>query len=207
MPSISYLGDRRRLALDRDDVDHAAALQHVQPLARIEPRETVAGKERPVDLLLPVLPAAPPRHRRQERFDRLLLELCAHHLFVTRLGPDREPRDRTVAGRRCLGGRRSCVTGAMPARLGGERPWRRGSACAACRAPARRPSSARRCARSPWPARGAGRGTSAVSAWRFCSPTLLPISLRACSNVFTRVSVLRLDLEQLIAALRARAVR
>ena len=90
------LGDRRRLALERDDVDDAGALQDGQPLARIEAREAVAGKQRPVDLLLAILPAAPPGDGRQKRFDLLLLELLAHDLLVPRARPEREPGDRVI---------------------------------------------------------------------------------------------------------------
>ena len=59
MLSSSYLGNRRRLAVERHDVHDAGALQDRQRVVRIEARETVAGKQRPVDLLLAVLPAAP----------------------------------------------------------------------------------------------------------------------------------------------------
>ena len=87
------LGNRRRLALERDDVDDAGALQDRQALARIEAREAVAGKQRPVDLLLAILPAAPARDRRQEGLDVLLLELLADDLLVARPRPDRVPAD------------------------------------------------------------------------------------------------------------------
>ena len=59
----------------------------------IEARETVAGKQRPVDLLLAILPAAPARDRRQEGLDVLLFELLAHDLLVARSGPERVPAD------------------------------------------------------------------------------------------------------------------
>ena len=65
----------------------------------IEAREAVAGKQRPVDLLLAILPAAPPRDRRQEGFDVLAFELLAHDLFVPRPGPDGEPIRRREASR------------------------------------------------------------------------------------------------------------
>src|SRR5438034_2286036 len=57
---------RRRLSLKRDDVDDAAAFQHRQRIGRIEPREAIAGEQRPVDLLLAILPAAPARDRRKK---------------------------------------------------------------------------------------------------------------------------------------------
>src|SRR5204862_3484575 len=57
------------------------------------------GKERPIDLLLPVLPAAPPRDGRQRRVEAFTLELLAHHLLVPGARPDREPgRGARVAG-------------------------------------------------------------------------------------------------------------
>ena len=91
MLSSSILGNRRRLALERDDVDDAGALQDRQRIGRIEAREAVAGKQRPVDLLLAILPAAPAGDRRQERVDLLALELLADDLLVPRPRPDREP--------------------------------------------------------------------------------------------------------------------
>src|SRR6185369_7319064 len=51
------------VAVERDDAHDAAALEDRQPLGSVEPDETVAGKERPVDLFLAVLPAAPARNR------------------------------------------------------------------------------------------------------------------------------------------------
>ena len=67
------LGNRRRLAFERHDVDDAGALQHRQRIVGIEARKAVAGKQRPVDLLLAILPAAPAGDRRQEGFDVLLV--------------------------------------------------------------------------------------------------------------------------------------
>ena len=57
----------------------------------IEAREAVAGKQRPVDLLLAILPAAPARDGRQEGVDVLALELLADDLLVARARPDGEP--------------------------------------------------------------------------------------------------------------------
>src|SRR5688572_29332970 len=84
-------GDRRRLALERHDVDDAGALQHGQPLAGIEPGKAVSGKQRPIDLLLPILPAAPAGDRRQKCLDPFALQLLPYHLFVPRACPKREP--------------------------------------------------------------------------------------------------------------------
>ena len=83
--------NRRRLALERHDIDDARALQDRQRIGGIESRETVAREERPIDLLLPILPAAPAGDRRQERLDALPLELLADDLLVPRPRPDGEP--------------------------------------------------------------------------------------------------------------------
>src|SRR4029453_7854736 len=76
------LGNRRRLALKGNDADDAGALQNRQPLTRIEARKAVAWKQRPIDLLLAVFPAAPARDRPQERLSFLLLWLRADDLRV-----------------------------------------------------------------------------------------------------------------------------
>ena len=62
-----------------------------QGIIDIKAGEAVAGKERPVDLLLPILPPAPAGHGRQKRVDLLALELLADDLFVARPGPDGKP--------------------------------------------------------------------------------------------------------------------
>ena len=62
-----------------------------QAIAGIEARETVAGEERPVDLLLAIFPAAPLGDRGEKSFNLLLFELLAHDLFVSRARPQREP--------------------------------------------------------------------------------------------------------------------
>src|ERR1700724_1935125 len=67
------LGNRRGLPLERHDVDDAGALQDGQGVDWIKADEAVAWKERPVDLLFPILPAAPTRDRRQERVEMLAL--------------------------------------------------------------------------------------------------------------------------------------
>ena len=85
------VGNRRRLAVERDDVDDAGALQDRQRVGDVESREAVAGKQRPVDLLLAILPAAPARDRRQKRLDLLAFELLADDLLVARAGPDGVP--------------------------------------------------------------------------------------------------------------------
>src|SRR6185436_17672752 len=84
-------GDRRRPALEGHDVHHDGALENRQRVFGIELGEAVAGEERPVDLLLAILPAAPPRDGRQKRFNPLLIQLLPHDLLVTRAGPDGEP--------------------------------------------------------------------------------------------------------------------
>src|SRR5947207_5556531 len=52
-------GNRRRLALERHDVDDPRALQNGQCVVGVELREAVAREQRPVDFLLAILPAAP----------------------------------------------------------------------------------------------------------------------------------------------------
>ena len=96
MLSISLLGNRRDVAVERDDVDDAGALQDRQALAGVEPGETVAGKQRPVDLLLAILPAAPARNGRKKGFEALAFELLADDLLVPGAGPDGVPRRRVV---------------------------------------------------------------------------------------------------------------
>jgi hypothetical protein len=85
------LRDRRRLTLERDDADDAGALEDGQALGRVEAGEAIARKQRPVDLLLAILPPAPLRDRRQECFDVLLLQLLPDDLFVARARPERVP--------------------------------------------------------------------------------------------------------------------
>src|SRR5262249_20083776 len=85
------LGNRRRLAFERDDRDDAGALQDRQRVLGMKTREAVAGEERPVDLLLPILPAAPAGDGGEERVDALALELIADHLLVARARPDGKP--------------------------------------------------------------------------------------------------------------------
>ena len=91
MPSISKSGIGAISPSNDDDVHDAGALENGKTFAPVEPREAVAGEERPVDLLLPILPAAPFRDRRQERLVALLLELLAHDLLVPRARPDGVP--------------------------------------------------------------------------------------------------------------------
>src|SRR5688572_5227486 len=79
------------VAVERDDVDDAGALEHRETLGGNEAGETVAGKERPVDLLLTVFPAAPTRDRRQERLEPLAFQLLAHQLLMSRARPDGVP--------------------------------------------------------------------------------------------------------------------
>src|SRR5262245_22421785 len=77
------LGNRRGLPFEGNDADDAGALQDRQSLTRVETRKAVAGKQRPVDLLLSIFPAAPARNGRQEGFDPFLFELLAYDLLVT----------------------------------------------------------------------------------------------------------------------------
>jgi hypothetical protein len=70
------------LSIERNDAHHARALQDGEAFRQVEPREAVAGKQRPVDLLLAVFPAAPFRKRRQEGLDPFLLQLVPDDLLM-----------------------------------------------------------------------------------------------------------------------------
>ena len=85
------VGNRRRLALEGDNIDDASAFEDSQPRVGNKPREAIAGKQRPVDLLFAILPAAPAGNSGQRRLDALRFELLADDLLVARAGPDREP--------------------------------------------------------------------------------------------------------------------
>src|SRR5262245_29219726 len=93
------VGDRGGLTLEGNDVDDAGALQDRQTLAWIEASKAVAGKERPIDLLLAVLPPAPACDSRQKCFDVLLFELFPHDLLMARTRPQRKPTLRHLVGR------------------------------------------------------------------------------------------------------------
>src|SRR5438552_251791 len=84
-------GNRRRPALDRDDVHDPGAFQDRQSLVGIEPREAIAGEQRPIDLLFAVFPPTPARDCRQKRFNLLAFELLADDLLVAGPRPDGEP--------------------------------------------------------------------------------------------------------------------
>ena len=102
---------RGRCAVERHDVHDAGAPEDAQAARAVKPREAVAGKERPRDLLPAVLPATPPRDGRQKGLDVLALELFPHHLLMARPGPDGEPvtgrrlsaNTETVRGQGCVG--------------------------------------------------------------------------------------------------------
>src|ERR1051326_2262321 len=85
------IGNRRRLAFERHDVHHAGALQDGQRIVGIELREAVAGKQRPVDLFLAVLPAAQARDGGKEGVNLFSLELLADNLLVPGARPNRVP--------------------------------------------------------------------------------------------------------------------
>ena len=86
------LGNGCNLTVERDDVDDTRTLKHGQTYAGIEAREAVARKQRPVDLLLAVLPSALARNGRKKDLDPVALELSANDLFMPRARPDRVPR-------------------------------------------------------------------------------------------------------------------
>ena len=58
------LWNRRRPPLERDERHDSLTRQNRQRLARAETRKAITGEQRPVDALLPVLPAAPSGDRR-----------------------------------------------------------------------------------------------------------------------------------------------
>src|SRR5262245_55163743 len=58
-PVDFMVGNRGGLSFERHDADHARAFQYRERVLFSEARETVSREERPVDFLLPVLPAAP----------------------------------------------------------------------------------------------------------------------------------------------------
>ena len=91
-------GDRRQLAVEGDNADHTRALQDRKAIVRIEARKTVAREERPVDLLLPVLPAAPFTNRRKKSLVAFRHDLIANDLLVPRPRPNGKPRRRCVHG-------------------------------------------------------------------------------------------------------------
>ena len=75
-------GNRCGDSVERDDAHDARALEHGHPVGGLKTREAISGEERPVDLLLAILPAAPARNRRQKRVEAFLLELLPDHLLV-----------------------------------------------------------------------------------------------------------------------------
>ena len=69
--------DGRWVTVGSDNRHHPFAFENRQPIVGVESRETVAGKQRPFDLFLAVLPAAPLIDGGQKHLDVLLLELIA----------------------------------------------------------------------------------------------------------------------------------
>src|SRR5262245_53409651 len=86
--------NRGRFALERDYIDDTRALEDWKRVGRVEPDEAVARKERPIDFLLPILPAAPAADRGQKHFEALPLELLPDHLLVPRTRPNGIPLSR-----------------------------------------------------------------------------------------------------------------
>ena len=86
-----FLGDRRQDAVVADDLHDAVDLQNADAFVGHEPRKYVAGEQRPVDLLLAILPAAPLADGREENVDvAFFCYLVADDLFMARSRPDRE---------------------------------------------------------------------------------------------------------------------
>src|SRR6187200_3282442 len=138
------IGHRRGLAVERHDRHHTRALQDGEATRGVESNEHVTGEQREVYLLLAILPAAPPRDRRQESRDFLLVELCPDDLLVATPGPDGEP---AVGRARQRISSSACPTQQVSAPASGP-AWvpARSAAAPAARPWFPRPSSAPRCA-------------------------------------------------------------
>src|SRR5262249_5083612 len=78
------------------EIDHSRDSQNREPSCKIQADEAVAGKERELDFLLPVLPATQALPKGQERLTPALHQCPVHPLFVPGTGADRVP-----AGPRC----------------------------------------------------------------------------------------------------------
>src|SRR5205085_11580307 len=150
---------------------------------------------RPVDLLLAILPAAPPRDRRQERFDALLFELLADDLLVARAGPQRVPTHLGIRGRCDLRCQVSGIRFQAGFRHQASRSQAEGFAASASSCFFRCSSA---CSYAFFSSSlchvmvAAPRSFSmyfCVSSRRFSSAILSLMSWRASSNVFTFVSV------------------
>src|SRR4029450_7018483 len=83
--------NRRRPALHRHDVHDARAFEDRERIVGVQLREAVPGEQRPIDLLLAILPPAPASDGRQKRDDILPIELLTDDLLVAGAGPDGEP--------------------------------------------------------------------------------------------------------------------
>src|SRR3954471_5762519 len=84
-------GNRRGLAFERHDVHDSRALQDAESVLRVKARKAVARKQRPVDLLLPVLPAAPARDGGEKCRNVLAFELLPYDLFMPGARPHGVP--------------------------------------------------------------------------------------------------------------------
>ena len=177
----------------------AVALQDAEPLVGHEAREAVAGEERPVDLLLAVLPVAPLADGGEEHFDVLLFQLIAHELFVPRPGPDRKP---TGFHAWSLEGQ---PEGVPPPEVGATLGVAR-SYCADARGIFKPISYAFLISSFFQSMIASARSFSmyfAYSPWRFSLAILSAISALASSNDLTVGVAHAFDLEQLVAALCA----
>ena len=84
-------GNRYRLTLDGYHPDDAPTVPDHFDRHRGEANETIAREQRPVDLLAPILPAAPPREGRQKRLRPLTLQFLVNELFTSGPRVNREP--------------------------------------------------------------------------------------------------------------------
>ena len=92
-----FVWDRLWLAAAADNFNHTRHFLNREPLLLPESHETIPGEERHIDFLLTILPLAQTSHRRQERFDALLIQLTPHQFLVTRPRTERVPT-KTVLG-------------------------------------------------------------------------------------------------------------
>ena len=85
------LGNGGWIAVKRDDAGNARTGEYRQAVFGIEARETVARKQRPIDLLHAILPSTPTRDCRKEGLDPFPHELIVHRLLVPRARPYGKP--------------------------------------------------------------------------------------------------------------------
>jgi hypothetical protein len=85
------LWNRCRSSFERNQGHDSGTRQNGQRLVVAEADKAISRKERPVDALLPILPAAPSGDRRKEGLNPLPVEMVSNSRLVPRPRPDREP--------------------------------------------------------------------------------------------------------------------